>query len=266
MEEKKDATISVVINTLNAERIFDQCLDSVKDADEIIVCDMHSEDRTIEIAEKHGCKICYHERCRCAEPARNYADSQATSDWVLVLDADELVTPELWQYLKNFANTAPEDVVALEIPRETYGLGKKLRSMYQHKLRRFWRKGSCEWKGHVHNIPETLYGKSVELHPRKEGVAIQHYHIDSLQSYLEKMNRYTDLEMERFKAKGTKFSLFRLIFRPLYEFFKFYILKGGFMDGVTGFIICTMNMQYKFIQLAKLYEMEYKEKHPDLLY
>lgn len=266
MEEKKDATISVVINTLNAERIFDQCLDSVKDADEIIVCDMHSEDRTIEIAEKHGCKICYHERCRCAEPARNYADSQATSDWVLVLDADELVTPELWQYLKNFANTAPEDVVALEIPRETYGLGKKLKSMYQHKLRRFWRRGSCEWKGHVHNIPETLYGKSVELHPRKEGVAIQHYHIYSLQSYLEKMNRYTDLEMERFKAKGTKFSLFRLIFRPLYEFFKFYILKGGFMDGVTGFIICTMNMQYKFIQLAKLYEMEYKEKHPDLLY
>ena len=72
--------------------------------------------------------------------------------------------------------------------------------------------------------------------------------------------------MERFKERKTKFSLFRLIFRPLYEFFKFYILKGGFMDGVCGFIICFMNMQDKFIQLAKLYEMEYKEKNPDLLY
>ena len=67
MEEKKRATISVVINTLNAERIFEHCLNSIKDdADEIIVCDMHSEDRTVEIAQKYGCKVVYHERCRCA--------------------------------------------------------------------------------------------------------------------------------------------------------------------------------------------------------
>jgi hypothetical protein len=74
------------------------------------------------------------------------------------------------------------------------------------------------------------------------------------------------MEMERFKEKNTKFCICKLIFRPLYEFFKCYILKGGFMDGTCGFIICCMNMQYKFIQLAKLYEMKYKEKHPDLLY
>ncbi len=265
-ENKKQATISVVINTLNAERLLEECLNSVKDADEIVICDMYSEDRTIEIAQKHGCKICYHERCRCAEPARNYADSQATMDWILVLDADELVTPDLWNYLKEFATNPPEDVVALEIPRDTYALGKKLRCMYQHKLKRFWKNGACEWKGHVHNIPENLYGKSAVVQPRKEGRAIQHYHIDSLQSYLEKMNRYTDLEMERFKDKGTKFSVSRLITRPLFEFFKFYILKGGFLDGVTGFVICAMNAQYKFIQLAKLHEVEFKEKNKDLIY
>ena len=87
--------ISVVINTLNADRLLDKCLESVKEADEIIICDMHSEDKTIEIAQKFGCKIVYHERTGIVEPARNWAMEQACGDWILVLDADEIVTPEL---------------------------------------------------------------------------------------------------------------------------------------------------------------------------
>ena len=266
MEDKKRATISVVINTLNAERIFEKCLESIKEADEIVVCDMHSEDKTIEIAQKYGCKICYHNRCTIVEPARNYALSQATCDWVLVLDADELVTPQLWQYLHNFADNPPQDTIALEIPRETYCLGQKLNSMYQSKLRRFWKRGACEYSDFVHVPPVTLYGKSTHVKPRREGVAIQHYHIESLHSYVEKINRYTDFEMEKFVEKGTKFSVARLLLRPLFEFFKGYILKGGYKDGVCGFIICAMNMQYKFTQVAKLYEMEFKKKNPDLIY
>ena len=266
MEENKRASITVVINTYNAERIFDKCLESVKQADEIVVCDMHSTDRTIEIAQKYGCKIVYHDKCPIVEPARNFAISQASSDWVLVLDADELVTPQLWEYLRNFANNPPKDTTALEIPRETYCLGQKLRSMYQFRLRRFWKKGACEYSDFVHVPPVMLEGKSDYIHKRINGLAIQHYHIESIQSYLEKTNRYTDMELERFKEKGTKFSLFRLVTRPLFEFFKFYILKGGFLDGICGFIICTMNLQYKFIQLAKLYETQFKEKHKDLIY
>lgn len=266
MEENKKATISVVINTYNAERILDKCLESVKEADEIVICDMHSTDRTIEIAQNFGCKIVYHEKCPIVEPARNYAMSQATSDYILILDADELVTPDLWEYLHNFANNPPKDTTALEIPRETYCLGQKLRSMYQFRLRRFWKNGACEYTDFVHVPPIMKEGKSTYIHQRKNGLAIQHYHIESIQSYLEKTNRYTDMEMARFKEKGKKFCLCRLIFRPLFEFFKFYILKGGFLDGICGLIICSMNMNYKFIQLAKLYEMEYKEKNPDKIY
>lgn len=260
------ASISVVIMTLNAERLLKKCLESVKEADEIIVCDMYSEDNTVEIAKNFGCKVVYHEKCGYAEPARNFANNQVTSDWLLVLDADELVTPQLWKYLKDFAQNPPEGVTTLEIPRETYALGQKLRCMYQSKMKRFWKRGCAEYKAHVHNIPHTLEGKDATINPKKHELAIQHYHIDSIQSYLEKTNRYTDFEMERFAAKGTKFNLFRLLTRPLYEFFKFYILKGGIFDGVCGLIICFMNAQYKFIQLAKLYEVEFKKDNPDLIY
>src|SRR5574344_1325839 len=118
-EREKMTTISVVINTLNAERLLDKCLESVKDADEIVICDMHSEDKTIEIAQRHNCKIVYHERTGIVEPARNWAMEQATGDWILVLDADEIVKPELWQYLRNYANNPVPNKYACYIARET---------------------------------------------------------------------------------------------------------------------------------------------------
>lgn len=83
--------ISVVINTFNSERFLDACLKSVATFDEIVLCDMHSTDQTCAIAEKYGCRIVYHERTGFVEPARNYAIAQASNEWVLVLDSDEVV-------------------------------------------------------------------------------------------------------------------------------------------------------------------------------
>ena len=95
-------TISVVIHTYNSEKYLERCLESVKDADEIIICDMHSTDRTIEIAEKFKCKIVYHENVGYAEPARNFANSQVTSDYFLILDSDEYASSGLLQYLRAY--------------------------------------------------------------------------------------------------------------------------------------------------------------------
>ncbi|MBE7706343.1 MAG: glycosyltransferase family 2 protein [Cyanobacteria bacterium SIG30] len=263
----RDNKISVVINTLNAERILEKCLESVKDAYEIVICDMHSDDKTIEIANNFNCKICYHERCGYVEPARNYAISQASGEWVLILDADELVTPELWQYLKDFTNNKNNETV-LEIPRETFVIGQKLRCMRQSKLARFFKKGCAEYSNAIHEHPRVLDGNMtfIPSTPRYKECAILHYHVESIQSYLEKTNRYTDFEQDRFEAKGKKFSTCKLIFRPTFEFIKFYFLKGGIFDGKAGLIICFMNAQYKFIQLAKLYEKEFKKKNPNLIY
>ena len=152
-------TISVVINTLNAQRLLDEVLDSVKDADEIIICDMHSEDDTIEIAQRHKCKIFYHDRTGIVEPARNWAMEQATGDWILVLDADEIVTPELWKYLRQYADNPKKNRYACYIPRETYLLGKHVRSWRQSGIKRFWKRGNCHYTEEIHKMPVTHEGK-----------------------------------------------------------------------------------------------------------
>ena len=91
--------ISVVINTYNAEKHLEEVLLSVKDFDEIVICDMHSTDSTIEIAKKFNCKVVYHEHTGYAEPARNFAVHQASHPWVLVIDADEAIPRKLREYL-----------------------------------------------------------------------------------------------------------------------------------------------------------------------
>lgn len=103
--------ISVVINTYNAERHLAECLEAVKDFDEIVVCDMESTDRTVEIAQRYGCKIVTYPKgdCVSAEPARTFAIQSASSEWVLVVDSDEIITPELRKYL--YERTQADDGV-----------------------------------------------------------------------------------------------------------------------------------------------------------
>src|SRR5687767_6118218 len=92
--------VSVIINTLNEEANLPGCLDSVRWADEVVLVDMHSEDRTLTIAEEFGCRVFLHERTGYVEPARNFAIAQAQHDWLLVLDADERVSPGLSQWIQ----------------------------------------------------------------------------------------------------------------------------------------------------------------------
>ena len=91
--------ISVVINTYNADLHLDKVLSAVQDFDEILLCDMNSTDKTIQIAQKHNCRIIYHEHTGIVEPARNKTIQAASQEWVLIIDADEIVTPQLKEYL-----------------------------------------------------------------------------------------------------------------------------------------------------------------------
>ena len=94
--------ISVVINTYNAEKHLEKVLDSVKQFDEIVICDMYSTDKTLEIARKYNCRIVYYKKEPFVEPARNFAIQSASYEWVLLVDADEVISDELRQYLYNF--------------------------------------------------------------------------------------------------------------------------------------------------------------------
>jgi glycosyltransferase involved in cell wall biosynthesis len=254
--------ISVVINTLNAERILEHCLESVKDAYEIILCDMYSNDRTIEIAKNYNCKIFFHERTGIVEPARNFAMDQATGEWILVLDADEIVTAELWQLLVNYSNNPIPNHLTCYIPRDTIVFGKK--PVKERPCKRFWKKGNCYYSDAIHQAPYTREG---EKHFFKgKNIRLIHYHIPSISSLMEKTDRYTDFELKRFEDKGRKFSRLMLLTRPGLEFLKYYFINGGVFNGLHGFIFCAMKGHYKFIQWAKLYEKEYKSRNKDLMY
>ena len=148
--------ISVVINTYNAERDLEQVLEAVKDFDEVLICDMESTDNTLDIARKHGCRIVTFPKAdhKSAEPARTFAIQSAENPWVLVVDADEIVTPELRDYL--YRRIAEADCPAgLYIPRWNRFMNRYTKSLsYDHQLRFFRREGT-EWPPYVHTFPKV---------------------------------------------------------------------------------------------------------------
>jgi glycosyltransferase involved in cell wall biosynthesis len=138
-----DGKISVVIHTYNSEKFIRDCLESVKNFDEIVICDMYSTDKTVEIANEYNCKVVYHELTGWAEPARNFAISQATNDWILVVDSDETITEELRKYLYEFIKN-PTHNTAIRIPRLNYCWGEPLEIPFERKIH-FNRNGNPDY-------------------------------------------------------------------------------------------------------------------------
>src|SRR5574344_2685380 len=146
--------ISVVINTYNAEAHLARVLESVKDFDEILICDMESTDSTLDIASQYGCRIISFPKgdITIVEPARQFAIDAATYPWILVVDADELVTPSLRDFLYKTIdrNDAPAGV---SIPRKNYFMGRFMHCHYPDYLLRFFRKEGTTWPPYVHTFP-----------------------------------------------------------------------------------------------------------------
>lgn len=250
-------TISVVIHTYNSEKYLEQCLESVKSVEEIVICDMHSTDRTIEIAQKYGAKIVYHENLGFADPARNFALSHATKDWILVLDSDEIVPPELLAYLREYMTSYKTNYTVVYIPRKNILLGKVLWSWYPNPIMRFFKNGHVTFDEKVHCTP-TTHGSVGEffIDPKRTELALIHYNYDSIEAFISRMNRYTSLELEKFKERDIKFSAKLLFTRPIAEFLKRYVLKKGYKDGWHGFIFSVLMGFYKFVAIIKLWESE----------
>lgn len=254
--EKKD--ISVVINTYNAEKFLQRVLDSVRGFDEVVVCDMESTDHTVEIARRNGCKVVTFPKGNhvCAEPARTFAIQSAQSKWVLVVDADELVTPELKDYLYGRINR-PDCPEGLYIPRRNRFMNimkKGLPKDYQ--LRFFIREGTV-WPPYVHTFPQVK-GRTEYIDNHLKNVVLVHLIENYIDDRLEKYNRYTTGEVE--KKKGKRYGVGALLFRPFWRFFKSYFMDGEIRNGITGFIDSVMTGFYQFILVAKVIEHRLKEK------
>lgn len=249
----EDNKISVIINTYNAEQHLRKVLDSVKDFDEVVVCDMESTDHTLEIAKEYGCKIVTFpkENHTCCEPARTFAIQSASNKWAFVVDADEIVTPELREELYELIQQ-PNCAAGYSIPRQNMFMSMFVRDFhYDYQLRFLVREGT-EWPPYIHSLPKVP-GRVEKLKARKEA-RLLHLMDETMHEYITKMNIYTDNETDK-KQYGT----LALFWRPLWRFFKSYVMDGSFRMGTRGLIRSLMAAQYQFILVSKIIEKRYRD-------
>ena len=250
--------ISVVINTYNAERHLLQVINAAKGFDEIVVCDMESTDNTLAIAKSMGCRVVTFEKkdYNIVEPARQFAIEQAAFPWVLVLDADEIVSEELRTYLYNHISE-PVCAEGVAIPRKNYFMGKFMHACYPDYILRFFKKEVTTWPAIIHASP-IVKGRIIRLPRSRKELAFEHLANDSIATLNSKNNVYSDNEIV--KRRDSHYGVGALLGRPFFRFFRSYILKGGFRDGVPGFVHAVWEGIYQFTIVAKLIEFRRQTK------
>lgn len=258
MTQTSPVTISAVVNTLNEERRLARCLGSVRPwVDEIVVVDMDSEDRTAEIARSFGARVHRHDRLAYADPARAYALAQATGDWVLVLDADEMVPAALARRLVEIATNAEADVV--KIPMINYLFGAALLGTgwgpEQDRHLRFFRRGAVRATGEIHNYLHVVDGARVAELPAIAGRCLVHHNYSDVHQFVEKMNRYTDIEAGDLASQGARISRVAAIGWAARAFVGRYVRHRGFRDGWRGFYLAWLMAGYRLVTAAKLEQL-----------
>lgn len=247
------AKISVVVNTFNEEKNIVRCLNSVKWADEIVVVDMHSTDKTRELAKQFTSNVFSHEQVGYVEPARNFAIKKATGDWVLIVDADEEIPMELAQRLQLLSADKPE-VSIVSLPRKNMIFGKWIQHSGwwpDHQIR-FFKKGTVTWKNEIHSIPETN-GNLLSL--TGEENAIVHHNYATIAQFLQKnLVVYAAQEAEELSEKGYKFDYQDAVRFPLKEFLSRYFAREGYKDGFHGLMLAILMGIYHFAIFAYLWE------------
>ena len=248
--------ISVVINTYNAEKHLQQVLDSVKGFDEVLICDMQSTDSTLAIAKQNDCRIVTFPKGNhvSAEPARTFAIQSAKNPWVLVVDADELVTEALRLYLYHHIKQ-PHCAEGLYIPRLNQFMGKTMRCAYPDYQLRFFVRDGTEWPPFVHTFP-IVKGKLEYLPRNNKELAFIHLANDDIRTIIEKDNRYSDNDVQ--KKANKHYGTGALLFRPFWRFCKCYLLEGGWRDGIHGLIYAGFKGIYQFELVSKHIEKNKK--------
>ncbi len=255
MNENK---ISVVINTYNESATLAETVQHVKDFDEIVVCDMESTDNTVAIAQSLGCRVVTFPKgnYNIVEPARDFAIHAATYPWVLVVDADEIITAELREYLYSYINSE-NHATGLLIPRKNYVMNQFVKISYPDYQLRFFMKDKTTWPPLVHAKP-NIDGEVGKVPSADHKLAMIHKSM-SVYTKLAKMNTYTSNEVV--KRKNESVSLLRMFVKPTFRFFLHYIIKGGIFQGVSGLVLAINEANYKFYTLVKIWEAKNGERN-----
>jgi len=244
--------LSVTVITKNEAADINATLTSVRWADEIVVVDSHSTDDTVAIARRHTDRVVVRDWTGYIDQ-KNYAASLAAHDWILSVDADERVTPELASEVKARLQSDPREA-AFRIPRVTWHLGRWIRTTdwYPDYQLRLYDRRCAQWTGRYVHEAVTVRGATGLL--RGE---LQHYAYRNIADHLETIDRYTTFAARQMHEEGRGASLLQLAGHPPLAFLRNYLAHGGIRDGVPGFIISAMNAYYVFMKFAKLWELQH---------
>jgi glycosyltransferase involved in cell wall biosynthesis len=249
--------LSVCIITLDEERNLPRLLDSLRGiADEIIVVDSGSTDRTEAIARGSGARFEFRKWTHYGEQ-KNHAAEIATSDWILSLDADEVLSSALQSALLDWKRRVPQFHV-YEVARKTWYLGKWIKhsGWYPDFKKRLYRKGTAEFAGSLH--------ESLQYHGKCGRLAgdLLHYTIHEFAEHQANVERYSTLAARQMFEQGRRHWRGALVFATPWSFFHTLVLRGGFLDGYRGVLIARMAAKTVRLKYAKLGQLLAAERKP----
>jgi glycosyltransferase involved in cell wall biosynthesis len=248
--------LSVTIITLNEEANIRACLESVKGADEVLVSDSGSSDKTVQICKEYGAKV-FIDEWHGFGKQKNLIAARARNNWILNIDADERITPDLKKEIELVLNNG--DCEGYNIPRKNFFGNTWIRhcGWYPDYNLRLYKKSKGQFNERDVHEAVQIEGKTGYLKS-----PLEHYTYKDISDYLKRMDRYSTLAAEEMFKNGGKTSLLNLVLRPCFTFFKMFVLQKGFLEGYNGIVLSGLYSSYTFSKYAKLWEMS-KKQTPD---
>ena len=242
----------MLLPTYNCEDSVRHTLESVRDAAEIVVVDSYSTDTTRDICREYGCRLLQREYVNSATQ-KNWAAPQCTYPWILQIDSDEVVEPELWQEIADSIAKADPATHAFRIARRNYFLGRWMRygGFYPDYQIRLFRREFGQWQT-----------REVHAHLQVPGIigtlrnGLIHNDAPTISRRIRNLDRYTRYETDEFTKSGKKFQWYDVTLRPLAAFLYRYLYLQGFRDGWRGLVQCAYVSFYVFVSRAKLWELQ----------
>jgi glycosyltransferase involved in cell wall biosynthesis len=250
------ATVSAIVVCFNQEQNIGNCLESVRWCDEIVVVDSFSTDGTPEICRRYTDRFIQRAWAGYRDQ-KAYAHSQATKDWVLLVDSDERVTAELQKEIVDALARDNGRYAGYAVPRLVNYLARWWwrGGWYPDYDVRLFRRERATWGGSDPHEKIIVDGPVRRLrHP------LQHYSYKNIEDHIERINRFTSISSRELKKEGGRWRLRDALLRPAVRFFRSYVIKRGFMEGFAGFYVALTAAVYVFLKYAKLWEIELEEK------
>ena len=249
METAQGPKLSVYMITYNNERTVERALKSVAWADEIVVVDSFSTDKSMEICRRFTEKV-IQRKWPGHQEQYQYAADLTTHPWIMFVDADEEVPPELAEEIQREIREGARGLDGFIVYRRTYYLGRWIRhgGWYPDREIRIYRRNQGRWEGGLH-AKVVVTGR---IRPLKNYYF--HYNYLNISEQIQTIDRYSRIAVEDMVKINKPFWFLNLVFNPPLRFFKDYFLKRGFLDGMPGFVIAISTSYYVFIKHAKLWE------------